>query len=209
LRIADKALFGIVQGGLDLELRTRCIDELLEIGFTGYALGGLSVGESKQEREQVVRACAPLLPRDMPRYVMGVGLPEDLVAAVREGMDLFDCVIPTRNARNGQLFTRKGKITIKHAQYATDPRPVDESCACPVCRSYSRAYLRHLYCAGEILSFRLNTMHNLFYFHELMRRMRDAIARGEFSEFEDGFFQEQAEASSETSRPGQSERKGE
>ncbi len=204
----DQALFGIVQGGLDMELRRQCLEELLEIGFDGYALGGLSVGESKPEREELIRACAPLLPRDMPRYVMGVGLPEDLVAAVREGIDLFDCVIPTRNARNGQLFTSKGKIMIKHAQYADDPRPVDENCACPVCQNYSRAYLRHLYSAGEILSFRLNTMHNLYYFHELMRRMRDAISREKFSEFENRFFQEQALASSET-RPGQSERKGE
>jgi queuine tRNA-ribosyltransferase len=166
------------------------------------------VGEKKDERERVVQETAPLMPDDKPRYLMGMGMPADLVEAVSRGIDMFDCVIPTRNARNGQLYTSKGKIVIKNARYARDSRPVDEDCPCPVCRKYSRAYLRHLYMAGEILSSRLNTMHNLFYYNDLMRRMRDAISEGKFSEFKDSFYNEQTAAGSETESP-LSERKGE
>jgi queuine tRNA-ribosyltransferase len=203
----DRALFGILQGGLDMELRKKCLEQLLEIGFEGYALGGLSVGESASERNRVVSELGTILPHDKPRYLMGVGMPDDIVAAVKEGVDMFDCVIPTRNARNGQLFTSSGKIAIKNSQYAQDAGPVDEDCRCPVCRRYSRAYLRHLYVTGDILSSRLNTIHNLFFFNELMRRMREAIAGGIFSEFEKSFLQQwQIEENEKDSEGGKENR---
>jgi len=179
----EQAVFGIVQGGLDRSLRKRCLEELMQIGFDGYALGGLSVGESPGERDELTAALAPAMPADRPRYLMGVGTPEDLVNSAAAGVDLFDCVIPTRNARNGQLFTSRGKVAIKHARYAEDGGPLDPACDCYVCRTYSRAYLRHLYTAGEILASRLNTWHNLHYYQGLMRGMREAVRAGRMQSF--------------------------
>lgn len=184
----DQALFGIVQGGRFLDLRARSAADLRSIGFDGYALGGLSVGEEKEVMYGVMEACEPLLPEDRPRYVMGIGTPEDLIEAIYRGYDMFDCVMPTRNARNGMLFTSSGSINIKNARYAEDPSPIDAECGCYVCRNYSRAYLRHLYRAGEILSSRFNTYHNLYYYLNLMERAREAIAQGRFSEFRQNFY---------------------
>ncbi len=175
-RLAGSALFGIVQGGMFADLRKRSLDGLVEIGFDGYALGGLSVGESKEEMNRIVAGMGPLLPSDRPRYLMGVGTPGDILQAVRHGIDMFDCVLPTRNARNGTLFTRQGKLIIKNAQYADDPRPIEPGCSCDTCRHYSRAYLRHLYRAGEILAMRLNTLHNLHFYLNWMMEIRRAIA---------------------------------
>jgi queuine tRNA-ribosyltransferase len=172
------ALFGIVQGGMHADLRARSLAGLEAIGFDGYAIGGLSVGEPSEERERVLDALAPGMPADRPRYLMGVGTPEDIVEAVRRGVDMFDCVLPTRNARNGFLFTRSGLIRIRNARYADDPAPLDAECACYTCRNYSRAYLRHLDKCGEILSSRLNTTHNLHYYQWLMAGLRGAIAAG-------------------------------
>lgn len=183
------ALFGIVQGGSDSALRERSARELLELPFAGYAIGGVSVGEMPQEIAATARFTAALLPEERPRYLMGVGRPEDLVQAVAAGVDLFDCVMPTRNARNGLLFTSQGKIRIKRSQYRADPRPLDETCQCETCRSYSRAYLRHLYTAGEILASRLNTIHNLTYYLGLMQSMREAIECGRFARFREDFLQ--------------------
>jgi queuine tRNA-ribosyltransferase len=166
----------------------------MEIGFDGYALGGLSVGEPLSERLEVIEAILPLLPADRPRYLMGLGTPEDLVEGVARGADLFDCVLPTRNARNGMLFTRQGSVIIKNAVYADDPLPVDPECACYTCRNYSRAYLRHLYLAKELLSYRLNTWHNLHYFMELMRDIRQAVADDRFREFRHNFYQQRKES---------------
>lgn len=188
-----QAVFGIVQGGLDRGLRRRCLEELVEIGFDGYALGGFSVGEGREEREALVAELAPALPEDRPRYLMGVGTPEDLVEAVAAGVDLFDCVIPTRNARNGQVFTSEGRLSIKQARYAEEEGPLDPECACPVCRNYSRAYLRHLYLAGEILASRLNTWHNIFFYQQLMRTMRERIAAGAFARFRREFLSRRKE----------------
>ena len=173
---AGPAVFGIVQGGLELDLRRQCLEELVAIGFDGYALGGLSVGESKAERDGLVGELAPALPQKRPRYLMGVGTPEDLVDAVAAGMDLFDCVIPTRNARNGQLFTSEGRLNIKNARYADDSGPPDPRCACYTCRHFSRAYLRHLFVAGEITAATLNTLHNLTFYLDTMKRIREAIS---------------------------------
>lgn len=184
----DQALFGIVQGGRFLDLRARSAADLRSIGFDGYALGGLSVGEEKEVMYGVMEACEPLLPEDCPRYVMGIGTPEDLIEAIYRGYDMFDCVMPTRNARNGMLFTSSGSINIKNARYAEDPSPIDAECGCYVCRNYSRAYLRHLYRAGEILSSRFNTYHNLYYYLNLMERAREAITQGRFSEFRQNFY---------------------
>jgi queuine tRNA-ribosyltransferase len=180
-------LFGIVQGGGFRDLRERSARELLELDFPGYALGGVSVGESPEAIQRVVRDSAPLLPRERPRYLMGVGTPADLVRAVGEGIDLFDCVMPTRNARNGTLFTSRGKVNIKRAEFRADPAPLDEDCPCEACRGYSRAYLRHLFHCGEILASRLNTLHNLTYYQRLMGRMRDAIRERRFPAFREGF----------------------
>ena len=170
------ALFGIVQGGMHERLRDESLAALLETGFDGYAIGGLSVGEPKEEMQRTLSHVAPRLPQDRPRYLMGVGTPEDLVYAVTRGMDMFDCVMPTRNARNGWLFTRHGDIKIKNAQYKADLRPLDETCLCHTCRNFSRGYLHHLHRAREILGARLNTYHNLHYYQTLMRELRDAIA---------------------------------
>ena len=177
------ALFGIVQGGTYQDLREESAKALLEMNFQGYAIGGLSVGEPRNEMLDVLNWTTPLLPERAPRYLMGVGTPEDILDAVMLGVDLFDCVLPTRNARNGTLFTTAGKISIKQAQYAEDGRALDETCGCYTCRHYSRAYLRHLYLAKEILSSRLNTTHNLYYYMFFMKQMREAIREGRFLDF--------------------------
>ena len=182
------ALFGIVQGGMYEQLRKISAHGLLEIGFDGYAIGGLSVGEPKDERDKVLEATLPELPSDKPRYLMGVGKPEDIVEAVKRGIDMFDCVIPTRNARNGFLFTRYGTLKIRNSQYQHDTRPIDEKCGCYTCQHYSRAYLRHLDKCGEILGARLNTIHNLYYYQELMRDIRAAIAENRFEQFVSEFY---------------------
>jgi len=182
------ALFGIVQGGMYPELRGESAQALMEIGFDGYALGGLSVGEEAEVMYQVMDHALPLLPEDRPRYVMGVGTPENLVEGIARGVDMFDCVMPTRNARNGVLFTSSGKISIKQARYRDDSLPVDPRCDCYVCRHYSRAYLRHLYQSGEILSSVLNTHHNLHYYLQLMNQAREAIAADDFNAFRSEFY---------------------
>ncbi len=188
-READgSALFGIVQGGMHADLRSRSAEDLLEIGFDGYAVGGLSVGEESSLMYDVMDWTLPLLPVERPRYVMGVGTPENLVEGVSRGVDMFDCVMPTRNARNGVLFTTFGKISIKQARYSEDALPVDPDCSCYVCRNYSRAYLRHLYMSREILASVLNTYHNLHYYLNLMREMRDAIEQGDFEKFKREFY---------------------
>jgi queuine tRNA-ribosyltransferase len=179
--------FGIVQGGTSRELRTMSAALTREIGFDGYAIGGLSVGEATDEMYDIVAHTAPLLPADQPRYLMGVGTPLDIVEAVARGIDMFDCVLPTRNARNGQLFASEGTLNIKNAQYADDERPPDPACQCPVCTRYSRAYLRHLFVAGEITSSTLNTLHNLYFYLDTMRRIREAISFGTFEKFRQVF----------------------
>ena len=177
------ALFGIVQGGMHEHLRDESLRELERIGFDGYAIGGLSVGEPKEDMLRILRHTAPQLPQHKPRYLMGVGTPEDIVAAVAQGIDMFDCVMPTRNARNGMMFTRLGDIKIKNAQYRMDMRPLDEQCGCYTCRNFTRAYLHHLHRIGEILGARLNTIHNLYYYQQLMGEIRTAIEAGVFAEF--------------------------
>jgi queuine tRNA-ribosyltransferase len=186
------ALFGIVQGGMHEHLRDESLRELERISFDGYAIGGLSVGEPKEEMLRILKHTAPQLPHDKPRYLMGVGTPEDLVDAVSQGIDMFDCVMPTRNARNGMMFTRHGDIKIKNAQYRMDLRPLDEQCACYTCRNFTRAYLHHLFRIGEILGARLNTIHNLHYYQELMSGIRAAIAESRFDAFVAGFRQARA-----------------
>ena len=170
------ALFGIVQGGMYDDLRDESLAGLAEIGFDGFAIGGLSVGEPKEEMLRVQAHVAPRLPADRPRYLMGVGTPEDLVAGVTAGIDMFDCVMPTRNARNGWLFTRFGDIKIRNARYKADTQPLDATCGCLACRHFTRAYLHHLNRVNEILGARLATIHNLFYYHQLMAELRGAIA---------------------------------
>ncbi len=182
-RREGQQLFGIVQGGMHHDLRARSLDDIRSIGFDGYALGGLSVGEEKEQMYGVMESCAPLMPQDSPRYIMGIGAPEDLIEAVWHGYDMFDCVMPTRNSRNGMLFTSQGRINIKAKVYEEDEGPLDPLCGCHVCRTYSRAYLRHLYRAGEILASHLNTYHNLYYYLDLMRRMREAVREDRFTEF--------------------------
>lgn len=183
-----QARFGIVQGGLYEDLRVQSADEITSLPFDGFAIGGLSIGESPELMQKMARHTAPLLPREKPRYLMGVGRPEDLVEGVRAGIDMFDCVMPTRNARNGQLFTSRGKVNIKNARYADDAAPLDPECPCETCRNYSRAYLRHLYVAGEALSARLNTIHNLTYYIGLMRQMRTAILENRFDDWVKNFY---------------------
>jgi len=183
------ALFGIVQGGMYEHLRQESIDGLLDIGFDGYAIGGLSVGEPKEEMMAALDVVHPKIPVDKPRYLMGVGTPEDLVEAVRRGIDMFDCVMPTRNARNGHLFTTTGVVKIRNSQYEFDTGPLDESCDCYTCQNYSRAYLRHLDKCKEMLGSRLNTIHNLYYYLKLMQEMRDAIEINEFDDFIKQFYQ--------------------
>jgi len=183
------ALFGIVQGGMHEHLRDESRRELEHIGFDGYAIGGLSVGEPKEDMLRILRHTAAQLPRDKPRYLMGVGTPEDIIAGVAQGIDMFDCVMPTRNARNGMLFTRLGDIKIKNAQYRLDLRPLDEQCACYTCSNFTRAYLHHLHRLNEILGARLNTIHNLYYYQQLMGEIRAAIEAGKFADFVQRFRQ--------------------
>ena len=172
------ALFGIVQGSVFEKLRTISLEKLQDIQFDGYAIGGLAVGEPREDRDRIIGHVLPKMPADKPRYLMGIGTPEDLIEAVLAGVDLFDCVLPTRNARNGWLFTRSGDVKIRNARWRDDPRPLDEACACYACRNFSRAYLYHLQKANEILGARLNTIHNLHYYLQLMQELRAAIASG-------------------------------
>lgn len=182
------ALFGIVQGGMYNELRTESAEGLKDIGFDGYAIGGLSVGETADERHQVLDHTTPLLPKDAPRYLMGVGKPEDIVEAVKRGVDMFDCVMPTRNARNGYIFTHSGIVKIRNQKHEKDTRPIDENCGCYTCRHYSRSYLRHLDKCHEILGAELNTIHNLYYYQELMKGIRQALDEDRFDEFVSDFY---------------------
>jgi len=191
------ALFGIVQGGMHEALRDESLAGLRNIGFDGYAIGGLSVGETKAEMKRILKHTAPQLPADRPRYLMGVGTPQDLVASVTSGIDLFDCVLPTRNARNGWVYTRHGIVKLRNAAHRNEVKPLDEECACYTCRNFTRAYLHHLQRVNEILGARLNTLHNLHYYHELMRGLRDAIAGGRLADFA-AQFRERAKASAET-----------
>lgn len=179
----QQALFGIIQGGMYKDLRKKSLEELMGIGFDGYAAGGLSVGESKEEMYEVIEFIAPLMPEDRPRYLMGVGDLVDVLVAVENGFDMFDCVMPTRNARNGTLFTSKGKISIKSTEFKADPEPLDPDCNCYTCRNYSKAYLRHLFLSKEILSMRLNTFHNLYFYLDFFRKMREAIDNRTFKQF--------------------------
>ena len=177
------ALFGIVQGGMYEALRDESLAELERIGFDGYAIGGLSVGESKRDMLRILKHTAPRLPAGRPRYLMGVGTPQDIVTAVAAGIDLFDCVLPTRNARNGWVYTRRGVIKLRNARYRDEIKPLDEECGCYTCRNFTRAYLHHLQRVNEILGARLNTLHNLYYYQELMRELRAAIERGRLADF--------------------------
>jgi queuine tRNA-ribosyltransferase len=185
----EQSLFGIVQGAAHLDLRRESLARTVEVGFDGYAIGGLSVGEEKSVMYEVVEEVAPLLPPERPRYLMGVGTPEDLLESVARGVDMFDCVLPTRNGRTGQAYTSTGKINIKNARYTTDTRPLDELCACSVCRRHARAYLRHLYATGEMLASILLTHHNLCFFLDTMRRVRQSIRSGEFTRFRRDFLE--------------------
>ena len=182
-RESSGALFGIVQGGAYEDLRTRSAEELVDIGFDGYSIGGLGVGESGEETFEITDLCTGLLPEDRLRYLMGIGTPSDIVRGVALGVDLFDCVIPTRNARNGTLFTSRGKVVIKNSRYAYDRSALDENCGCYTCGNFSKSYLRHIFMAGEILSLQLLTLHNLYYYSELMRKIRESIKTGTFSQF--------------------------
>ena len=181
-------LFGIVQGGMYPDLRRRSVEQLTSIGFPGYAVGGLSVGEPKDVMLEMADVTLPVLPDNKPRYVMGVGTPEDIVELVAMGADMFDCVLPTRNARNGQFFTSFGTMNICNAKYRFDRRPVDETCDCYTCQNFSRAYLRHLYMAKELLAYRLNTLHNVFYYLDLARKIRNSILNERFPEFRATFY---------------------
>jgi queuine tRNA-ribosyltransferase len=184
---ADQALFGIVQGGIFADLRQQSAEFLSGLDFPGYAIGGLSVGETKEQMYAILEGTVPLLPADKPRYLMGVGAPEDLLAGVGRGVDLFDCVLPTRLARNAALFTRQGRINLRNACFERDPGPVEAGCECSTCRTFSRAYLRHLLKAGELLAYRLATIHNVHFLLQLMRDVRAALAAGRFLEFQEQF----------------------
>lgn len=186
-RRTDQALFGIVQGGHDPDLRVQAARDVVSMGFDGYAVGGLSVGEDKSVMYRMLEATVPELPVMSPRYLMGAGMPEDLVEGVARGIDLFDCVVPSRHGRTGWLFTSFGRVLIKNARYARDDRPIDPECRCPVCMQHSRAYLHHLFTVKEMLGVRLNTLHNLHYFADLMRRIRKAIQSGSFAAFRQEF----------------------
>lgn len=183
-----QALFGIVQGGIYPDLREMSATGLVSLNFDGYAIGGLSVGEGKSTREHVARVTREFLPDEKPVYLMGVGTPEDIIEAVKMGVDMFDCVMPTRNARNGMLFTDTGRLIIKNARYARDDLPIQEGCPCYTCSNYSRAYLRHLFMAKEILAYRLNTIHNLYYYTRLMSHIRRAIREDRLREFSNDFY---------------------
>lgn len=183
----SNALFGIVQGGMYESLRDQSLSGLREIGYDGYAIGGLSVGEPKDDMQRILKHITPQLPIDRPRYLMGVGTPADIVHAVAQGVDMFDCVLPTRNARNGWLFTRNGVIKLRNSQYRLDTAPPDERCGCYTCRHFTRAYLHHLQRINEILGARLNTLHNLYYYQQLMGEIRAAIETGKFEEYAQEF----------------------
>lgn len=183
----DTMLFGIVQGGFYPELRIKSAQELMEMDFDGYALGGMSVGEPKSIMWEMVDTVIGSFPREKPRYLMGLGFPEDIVEGVRKGIDMFDCVIPTRHARNGSLFTRDGRINIKHAKYVKDESPIDDMCGCYTCKTFSRAYLRHLFVSHELSSYYLNTIHNIYFYNSLMEDIRKAIQGGTFEAFYDAF----------------------
>ncbi|MBI5197484.1 MAG: tRNA guanosine(34) transglycosylase Tgt [Nitrospirae bacterium] len=186
-----QALFGIVQGGFFPDLRERSVEETVAVGFDGYAIGGLSVGEDRKMMLDVTDQVAPRLPCDRPRYLMGVGWPEDILESVARGIDLFDCVVPTRHGRTGYLFTGTGRVIIKNARYAEDASPIDPECDCYTCRNFSRAYLRHLFLSEEILGLRLNTLHNLHFYGRFMRKIREAIGAGRFLEFREAFYRKQ------------------
>ena len=186
---SQSALFGIIQGGMYEDLRDESLSGLKQIGFDGYAIGGLSVGEPAAEMYKIIKHLAPAMPSDAPRYLMGVGTPENLVTAVHYGIDMFDCVLPTRNARNGWLYTQTGVVKIRNAKYAMDTRPIDEACECSTCKQFSRSYIKHLLKSNEILGPRLATVHNLHYFLNLMQNMRSAIEQQRFAEFRQEFFE--------------------
>ncbi|MBI5682928.1 MAG: tRNA guanosine(34) transglycosylase Tgt [Deltaproteobacteria bacterium] len=188
-------LFGIMQGGMFEDLRRQSAEEIVNIGFDGYAVGGLSVGEEKDLMYKMVDAAVPYLPEDKPRYLMGVGMPEDIIECIARGIDMFDCVVPTRNARNGMLFTSFGKLVIKNSQFTNDAKPIDENCGCYTCRNFSRAYLRYVYMANEIIASRLNTIHNLYYYINLMKGIREAIKENRFEEFRKEFYKKREEVS--------------
>ena len=190
-------LFGIVQGGVFPELRKESTQELVALDLDGYALGGLSLGEEKSAMFEMIETVVGLLPPDRPRYLMGVGLPEDIVEGVARGLDLFDCVIPTRHGRTGWLFTSTGRVLIKQARYSQDPNPIDADCACPVCQRFSRAYLRHLFKSNEMLGVRLNTVHNLWYYGRLMAELRQAIRQNRFEEYRKDFYRRREPDASE------------
>src|SRR5262249_53405656 len=196
-RRTDHALFGIVQGGLDADLRISAARDLIEMGFEGYAVGGRSVGGSKAEMYGMLDMTVPELPASKHRYSMGVGMREDLVEGAGGGIDLFDCVVPSRHGRTGSLFTRFGRVVIKQARYVRDEQPIDPACGCPVCTRYSRAYLHHLFQVKEMLSSRLNTIHNLWYFADLMAHVRSAIAQGRLRSFRDEFYRSRDRATSD------------
>ena len=186
-------LFGIIQGGMYKDLRKRSLEELVDIGFDGYAAGGLSVGESKEEMYDIIRTVGEMMPAGQPRYLMGVGDLRDVLVAVENGFDMFDCVMPTRNARNGTLFTSRGRVSIKRTEYKSDPSPLDPDCSCYTCRNYSKAFLRHMFLSKEILSMRLNTMHNLHFYLSFFEKMRKAIAERRFGPFKkkwEGIFEQ-------------------
>lgn len=185
----NSALFGIVQGGMYPDLREDSAKTLMDIGFDGYAIGGLSVGEPKDERDKVLETTAPLLPKESPRYLMGVGKPEDIVESVKRGIDMFDCVIPTRNARNGFLFTRLGTLNIRNSKHRFDTQPIDDQCQCYTCQNYSRSYLRHLDKCREMLGAHLCTIHNLHYYQDLMRNIRESIEQQQFDTFTSDFYE--------------------
>jgi queuine tRNA-ribosyltransferase len=187
----NNALFGIVQGGMYPDLRERSAAELADLNFSGYAVGGLSVGEPAELMMEIADATLPRLPDDKPKYVMGVGTPDNLVELAALGADMFDCVMPTRNARNGQLFTRTGPINISNACHKYDSAPVDDTCSCYACQNYSRAYLRHLYMSRELLAYRLNTIHNIHYYMQLMKDIRRSVLSNSFEAFRDDYYQRQ------------------
>jgi queuine tRNA-ribosyltransferase len=199
------ALFGIIQGGTSKELRTHCASEMTRLCFDGFAVGGLGIGEGECVLNEIAEFTAGLLPQERPRYLMGVGRPEDLICGVRCGYDLFDCVLPTRNGRRGTMFTSRGKISIKRAEFAKDPRPVDPACECYCCSNFSRAYLRHLYLSGEILAARLQSLHNLHFYHRLMTELRQAVSRGDFDAWAREFRRQYSEAGSQNSEGGESQ----
>jgi len=192
----EQALFGIIQGAGHFDLRDKSLEQTVEIGFDGYAIGGLSVGEEKSVMYGILQHLAPKMPQDAPRYLMGVGTPEDLIEAVSRGIDMFDCVMPTRNGRTGSVFTSRGKLNIRNARFAADTSPLDDDCNCSVCRRYSRAYLRHLYQAGEMTAATLISHHNLAFYLDTMRRVRQSIKSGEFSRFKKDFLTRLSEGES-------------